>query len=316
MKVGHLEEGHRSCNGTPATLIRSPDLPLWLNLVQKIGSKGPFRRISWLAPQFLLGSLHMRGRSAEYSIDKHGTRLAGLYIFRFNPGGGISLSERYVGGPCVVLGVKPHLGCSVTTTLVTPLSPFHHYTHINRRRWEYLTRQFPRWPRCTLTRPIPFICNSSSSPTARSDLKPDGVLTRHPDFLPTRKSASQFAIMAGKPEIFYTDSTSNVDVEPSKSDIFHRGDVNDHDQLLKLGKKPVLKVRNLSTRPQTNTWQFQKLMLKNSPGSAISISGPFSVLPSLSSLPGRRPLFSSPRASRMAAPAASSTRTSSSGPAT
>lgn len=28
---------------------------MWLNLVQKIGNKGPFRRISWLAPQFNYG---------------------------------------------------------------------------------------------------------------------------------------------------------------------------------------------------------------------------------------------------------------------
>ena len=47
--------------------------------------------------------------------------------------------------------------------------------------------------------------------------------------------------MAGKPEIFYTDS--NVETEPTKSEISNRGDVNDSDQLLKLGKKPVLKVR-------------------------------------------------------------------------
>ncbi|KAJ4158391.1 uncharacterized protein LMH87_008918 [Akanthomyces muscarius] len=49
--------------------------------------------------------------------------------------------------------------------------------------------------------------------------------------------------MAGKPEIFYTDS--NVETEPTKSEISNRGDVNDSDQLLKLGKKPVLK-RNFS----------------------------------------------------------------------
>lgn len=50
-------------------------------------------------------------------------------------------------------------------------------------------------------------------------------------------------IMAGKPEIIYTDS--NVETEPTKSEISRRGDVNDSDQLLKLGKKPVLKVRPL-----------------------------------------------------------------------